>query len=105
VFDSNRNQNNIIYKEEFDDWSKLNKNLKIVYTITDESDADKDNWSGERGYINEEMLTKYLTRNEIDKSIFYICGPPGMLSAMQKMLEVDLNIPKLRIKIEKFTGY
>lgn len=107
VFDSNRNQKNILYKEEFDEWAKLNKNLKIIYTITDESsNADKeDDWKGERGYINREMLTKYLTRNELDNSIFYICGPPGMLKAMQKLLEVDLHIPKQRIKIEEFTGY
>jgi len=62
-------------------------------------------WKGERGFINEAMLTKYLTRNELDNSIFYICGPPGMLKAMQKLLELDLNIPKLHIKIEEFTGY
>ena len=79
VFDSNRNQKNILYKEEFDEWAKLNKNLKIIYTITDESsNADKeDDWEGERGYINREMLTKYLTRNELDNSIFYICGHLG----------------------------
>ncbi len=107
VFDSNRDQNNILYKEEFDEWAKLNKNLKIIYTITDDfSAADKEvNWKGERGYINKVMLTKYLTRNELDNSIFYICGPPGMLNAMQKLLEVDLHIPKQRIKIEEFTGY
>ncbi|MDW0342025.1 MAG: hypothetical protein QN424_06755 [Nitrososphaeraceae archaeon] len=72
--------------ENPDEWAKLNKNLKIIYTIADESsNADKeDDWKGERGYINREMLTKYLTRNELDNSIFYICGPPGMLKAMQK---------------------
>jgi|GEM_PF-3385577 len=28
-----------------------------------------------------------------------------MFKAMQKLLELDLNIPKQRIKIEEFTGY
>lgn len=65
----------------------------------------EDNWRGQRGYINKAMLNKQLTSNELDNSIFYICGPPGMLNAMQKLLEVDLNIPKQRIKIEEFTGY
>ena len=107
VFDSNRNQDNILYKEEFDEWAKLNKNLKIVYTIADDPSAvDKENsWGGERGYINQAMLTKYLTSNQLNNSIFYICGPPAMLNAMQKLLEVDLKIPKQRIKIEEFTGY
>ena len=33
VFDSNRDQDNILYKKEFDDWVSKNKNLKIIYTI------------------------------------------------------------------------
>ena len=107
VFDANRNQINILYKTEFDEWARTNKNLKIVYTIADDPPAvDKeDKWRGQRGYINKAMLNKQLTSNELDNSIFYICGPPGMLNAMQKLLEVDLNIPKQRIKIEEFTGY
>ena len=51
------------------------------------------------------MITKYLTISELENSIFYICGPPGMLTAMEKMLKDDLHIPKERIKIEEFTGY
>ncbi len=107
MFDSNRNVENTLFKEEFDDCLNHNNNLKIVYTITEEKEKSNnaEEWKGERGYINEEMLTKYLTRNELDNSIFYICGPPGMLNAMQKMLEDDLHIPKQRIKIEEFTGY
>jgi len=81
--------------------------LKIIYTITDDSSpADKEEkWKDERGYISKAMLLKYLTRNELDNSIFYVCGPPGLLNAMQKLLEVDLHIPNQRIKIEEFTGY
>jgi Na+-transporting NADH:ubiquinone oxidoreductase subunit NqrF len=73
--------------------------LKIIYTIANgPSDEDKqDNWKGERGYINKAMLMKDLTRNELDNSMFYNCGPTGMLKAMQKLLELDLNIPKQRI--------
>ena len=101
MFDSNRNQNNILYKMEFDEYANLNRNLKIVYTL-DESNND---WKGERGYINQAMVTKYLSANELDDSMFYICGPPGMLKAMQKLLQDDLHIPKQKIKIEEFTGY
>jgi len=51
------------------------------------------------------MVTKYLNSNELDDSIYYICGPPVMLKAMQKLLQDDLHIPKQRIQIEEFTGY
>lgn len=111
MFDSNRNEENILYREEFDQYVNANKNLKIIYTITDEgkevsptpsSGTVHDDWKGERSFINKAMLTKYLTS---DDSIFYVCGPPGMLKAMHNLLQDDLHIPKERIKIEEFTGY
>ena len=101
MFDSNRNEDNILYKIEFDEYANLNTNLKVVYAL-DNGDND---WNGERGYINQAMVTKYLSANELDDSIFYICGPPVMLKAMQKLLQDDLHVPKERIKIEEFTGY
>jgi ferredoxin-NADP reductase/nitrite reductase/ring-hydroxylating ferredoxin subunit len=106
MFDSNRNIENTLFKEEFDDCLKRNHNLKIIYTITEEEQSkNAEKWTGERGFINATMLTKYLTRNELDNSIFYICGPPGMLNAMQKMLEDELHVSKQLIKTEVFTGY
>ena len=107
VFDSNRDQGNILYKKEFDEGVSENKNLKIIYTIADERQESSSipNEGGERGFINKAMLVKYLTTDELDNSIYYICGPPGMLKAMQKLLQDDLHIPKERIKIEEFTGY
>ena len=111
MFDSNRDQANILYKNEFDECLNRNKNLKIIYTITAEEEQGQgqalasSNWKGERGIINKTMLTKYLTASELDNSVFYICGPPGMLKAMQNLLQDDLHIPKENIKVEEFTGY
>jgi ferredoxin-NADP reductase len=104
MFDSNRNQQSILYKKEFDEWANANRNLKIAYTITEDEDGT---WKGERGRIDNGMLTKHLTSNDYDtnRSIFYVCGPPAMLNAMKKILEDDLNITKERIKVEEFTGY
>ena len=104
VFDSNRDAGNILYKTEFDRWAKENRNLKVVYTITEEDKQDS-SWAGERGRINKEMIAKYLSSDEISNATFYICGPPGMLHAMQKLLKEELQIPKDRIKVEEFTGY
>jgi ferredoxin-NADP reductase/nitrite reductase/ring-hydroxylating ferredoxin subunit len=102
MFDSNRNEKNILYKNEFDKWAAENKNLKIVYAVTDEASSF---WKGERGRISKEMLQRHIDGDVINNSIFYICGPPGMLNAMQDLLQKDLQIPKERIKIEEFTGY
>lgn len=114
MFDSNRNEENILYRSDFDQCVKTNNNLKVIYTITGEgqgessssiAEASGGDWKGESGFINKEMLTKYMTSDELEDSIFYICGPPGMLKAMQKLLQDDLRIPDERIKIEEFTGY
>jgi ferredoxin-NADP reductase/nitrite reductase/ring-hydroxylating ferredoxin subunit len=114
MFDSNRNRNNIIFKKEFDEWASLNKNLKIIYTISEKDQNDEqslsssrstDDWKGEYGRINKAMILKYIDNNILDNSIFYICGPPSMLKAMQSLLQEDLEIPKERIKVEEFTGY
>ena len=90
MFDSNRNQDNIVFKTEFDEWTSKNKNLEIVYTL----DVGDNNWSGEQGYINQGMVTKFSDTNELVDSIFYICGPPGMLMAMKKLLQDDLHVTK-----------
>jgi glycine betaine catabolism B len=110
MFDSNRNESNILYKKEFDDWAAKNKNLKIVYTITEEEEESRQGegstsrWKGERGRIDRSMMAGYIDSEDLENSIFYICGPPGMIKAMQEILQ-DMRIPKERIKAEEFTGY
>jgi glycine betaine catabolism B len=36
MFDSNRNRENDLFKKEFDNCATVNKNLKIVYSISDD---------------------------------------------------------------------
>jgi glycine betaine catabolism B len=110
MFDSNRNRENILFKKEFDNWATVNKNLKVIYTISDDeqqqqSSSAANDWKGEYGRIDKAMILKYLDANMLNNSIFYICGPPSMLKAMQSLLQDNLEIPKERIKVEEFTGY
>ena len=109
MFDSNRNRENILFNKDFDEWTKINKNLKIIYTISEDeqqpSSSTANDWKGEYGRIDKAMILKYLDTNMLDNSIFYICGPPSMLKAMESLLQDNLEIPKERIKVEEFTGY
>jgi ferredoxin-NADP reductase/nitrite reductase/ring-hydroxylating ferredoxin subunit len=105
MFDSNRNEQNILYKDEFDRWVRQNKNFKVIYTVTEEGGTPNVNWSGERGRLDMSMLERHLSKDEIDNAIFYMCGPPGMVKAMQELLQQELQIPKDRLKVEAFTGY
>jgi ferredoxin-NADP reductase len=103
MFDANRNQANILFKDEFDSWLKINPKLRIIYTVN-ELDTSTE-WKGENGYINKAMVERYLDSRQLDSSIFYICGPPGMLTVMKKLLQDELRVPNERIKIEEFVGY
>src|SRR5918995_1206936 len=109
MFDSNRNRDSILFKKEFDEWANKNKNLKIIYTISEDeqqqSSSTANDWKGEHGRIDKAMILKYLDSNILSNSIFYICGPPSMLKAMQSLLQDNLEIPRERIKVEEFTGY
>lgn len=113
MFDSNRNIPNILYKEEFDECLNKNTNLKIVYTITEKEDDNQPSsatgvnkeWKGERGRIDKAMLERHLNDNEIKNSIYYICGPAGMLNAIKELLQNSLQISMDQIRTEEFTGY
>lgn len=110
MFDSNRNKANILYKDEFDSWAKLNMNLKLIYTITQEevessSSSAASEWKGEKGLIDKAMLTRHLNKDELSNSIFYICGPPAMLNAMQKLLSEQIGVSDDKIRMEEFSGY
>jgi glycine betaine catabolism B len=110
MFDSNRNINNILFKQEFDEWANINKNLKIIYTISEENQDEHhssgtNEWKGEYGRIDKAMILKYVDDKTLKNSIIYICGPPSMLKSMQSLIQQELEIPKERIMIEEFTGY
>jgi glycine betaine catabolism B len=114
MFDSYKNKDYVLYKKEFDDWVNTNKNLKIIYTITEEENPKEQTsssltsiniWKGEYGRINKEMILKYIDGSILKDSIFYVCGPPGMVKAMKSVIQEELEIPKERIITEEFTGY
>jgi glycine betaine catabolism B len=123
MFDSNRNRQNILYKDEFDNWAAQNQNLKIVYTITENETEQRQQseavhnissssttetnrtWDGERGRIDKTMIERHLSKEEISNAIFYICGPPGMIRALGDLLQNQFQIQEGRIKVEEFTGY
>jgi ssRNA-specific RNase YbeY (16S rRNA maturation enzyme) len=55
--------------------------------------------------FSKQEITKYVSEDELNKSIYYICGPPAMLNTLQNILNEKLKVSKDRVKIEEFTGY
>ena len=102
MFNSNKSVDKILFKDEFAQWEKMNKNLKIVNTLTENIPR---NWKGESGRIDEKMLRRYLSQGKIENSIFFICGPPKMVEKIKKVLKEDLKVSQEKIIFENFTGY
>jgi glycine betaine catabolism B len=94
----NRTERNIIFKDDFEQMQKQNKNIKIALTLDDPQEG----WTGEKGNINADMLKRILP--DYQERVFFICGPPGMVQAMTGLLR-SLSIPDDQIKLENFAGY
>lgn len=94
----NNSLEEIAFKEELDQLSDENKNLKVVYTLNN----FPSDWKGYKGFINADMLKKEIP--DYKSRIFYTCGPPAMVDAMKKLLS-ELNVSKEKIRTENFSGY
>ena len=103
--DSNRNERNIIFKDEIDEQASNNKNLKLVQTITDENGkkSSSNPWTGEHGRVNKEILNKYQD-TEFENGSILCKWATCNSNTMKSLLENELRIKKVRIKVEEFTG-
>lgn len=64
----------------------------------------EDNWTGFKGFIHQVVFDNYLKNHpNVDEIEFYLCGPPMMNSAVQKMLG-DLGVEKDMIAFDDFGG-
>ncbi len=102
LFYSNKTEEDIIFRQDLDNISSSNKNIRVIYTLTSK-DIDNKAWQGKTGYIDNEMI-KEVAPDFLER-IFYICGPPMMVGSMKDILKNKLNLPENMIKIENFAGY
>lgn len=101
LFYSNRRPEDAAYLTELTSFTKSGTNFRFIPTMTDMTKSAKV-WEGEKGYINKEMLEKYL--ETLAGPIYYIAGPPGLVSAMRKTLN-DAGVNDDDIRTEEFAGY
>lgn len=98
---SNRRPEDAAFLAELMQLPEKNPNFTFVGTMTS-MDSSVREWSGEHGYINAEMLKKYVDTALMP--IYYIAGPASMVSALRKMLN-ESGISNDDIRTEEFTGY
>lgn len=98
----NNYEEDIIFRRDLDNLSEINKNIRIVYTLT-ASDIDTKKWHGRIGYIDDKMIKEEVP--DYMERVFYICGPPKMVEILIDILKNKVGIKPERIKKENFAGY
>lgn len=97
---SNRDQEEIAYRDVLDALAKKNGRLAVHHTLTREPD-DSD-WDGRRGRVDPDWLQEAV--GDLDETVYYLCGAPGMVEDVRGMLD-GLGVPEPRVRYEEFWGY
>jgi len=75
---ANVTEKDILLRKEWDTLAKEHPDrFKVVYTL----DKAPYFWKGETGYINKEMIQKYVPGAD-EKVKFFVCGPPGQVNSI-----------------------
>jgi len=98
LFYSCRTPDDIVFRQEFEVLAEKNRNLRLKFTV---NEAPPD-WKGSKGIIDADMIKHELP--DYTDYVFYSCGPPAMVKAMQSIVE-KLDVPKEQFKQEYFSGY
>lgn len=95
-----RSKREIFYEEDFRDIENRFDNFD--FTIALSEPLPEDNWDGPTGFIHSVIFEEYLSKHEEPEEIeYYLCGPPMMNAAVQKML-YDLGVPDEMIAFDDF---
>ncbi|MBL7076290.1 MAG: NADH:ubiquinone reductase (Na(+)-transporting) subunit F [Kiritimatiellae bacterium] len=95
-----RSKREIFYEEDFREIEEEFDNFKFHIALSEPQ--PEDDWHGYVGFIHQVLLDNYLDHHADPTEIeYYLCGPPLMLSAMQKML-YDLGVEEDMIAFDDF---
>lgn len=101
VFISFSTPEEVIMKDQLEEITKQNPNIKVIYTITHPEES-KSTWNGEAGRISEELIKKYV--QDPLKPHYYVVGPPKMVDAMVEIAK-GMGVENEKIVKENFIGY
>ena len=97
LFYSNKTPKETAFLKGLEVFAKGNPNFTFVPVMTRD-----ETWTGEKGHITKEMLTKYIP--DLATPIYYLSGPASMVATMRQIL-TDSGANEDNIKTEEFSGY
>jgi ferredoxin-NADP reductase len=101
LFYGNRRPEDAAYLEELLGLEKKNPNYRLVAAMSEPQKSAR-SWSGEKGFIDQAMLARYLP--DLKSPLYYFAGPPAMAMAMQQML-AGAGVSEQDMRSEEFYGY
>ncbi len=95
-----RSKREMFYTEDFQAIEKEFSNF--TYRVALSAPLKEDDWKGPTGFIHSVVYESYLKNHPEPEEIeYYLCGPPLMIEAVQKMLD-SLGVPKEMIAFDSF---
>ena len=95
-----RSMREMFYDEEFKEIAGNFSNF--TYNVALSEPQPEDNWTGLTGFIHNAVYESYLKNHAEPEEIeYYLCGPPMMIAAVQKMLD-SLGVPPEMIAFDIF---
>ncbi len=101
LFYSNRRPEDAAFMDVLRELTSVRPGIRFIPTMTNLA-TSRWQWTGETGHINRDMLRKYLPN--LQGPIYYIAGPPGMVTALRVMLPAA-GVDEDDIRSEEFGGY
>ncbi len=95
LFYATHDRSRAIFEKEFD---ALERELDL--TIVRVHEAPDANWTGERGFVDAQLLRRRLPE-QFARFQFFVCGPSAMMDAVERDL-VLLGVPRERVHTERF---
>ena len=99
LFYSNREAVDAAFLDEFEALTTQNPRFTLIPTITRLTYSA---WRYEVGHIDRRLLSRYVTG--LDRPIFYIAGPSGMVTAMTDLLR-SFDMSEDDLRTEEFGDY
>ncbi len=95
-----RSKREIFYEDHFRAIEEKFPNFSFHVALSEP--LPEDNWTGPVGFIHQVVLNEYLGKHDAPEDVeYYLCGPPLMLTAVQKML-YDLGVEPEMIRYDEF---
>ncbi len=99
---SNKVPEEIVFRRELHDIEEGWGGLRVVHTLTRPQESTT-SWTGRTGRIDAPLIHEAL--NGLEKPVVYVCGTPGFVEGMVRVLRRETGFPEESIRVERFRGY